>query len=530
METKQVEQVEQLKLNVTNIKSVLLSQNKKLRKFESQKSALVRKETQQEKRLKAEKKIEKVPGVPGPIGRVLGGIKGVAGSFFDKVLNSGGYLITGYLVTKLPEIVEKATEVYRTIKPIWDGAFKTLGFVFNGIKFAFEGITNLFNPEQAQQELDANQKELQSLERELDVEVSTLEGYEQTERSANDPNIMPDGSVIRIGDTVGSDMPTPTPVSTPPMQRRNSGGTVLRTTQPNRQPRRSTSSTNTNNALKRFSAVSTQNTEIAGLYKENVDSFKKLVKTLQPGSKKTGGSPTPTGQKPTSSGDNVPIASGPIQPGGSLDFIGSGDGASGTLTLKDASGKKIGSWSAISGTYGTAGTTQEQRASVSGALYPLPDGRYPLTGFQKHGYMAGIGVWSAYINNMSGSIGNRSQLLVHNDIGDNGTAGCVGVTLGGRSGTNADNQFAAAYEAVMPTSINVAIGRGASRNSNISSSKPKISGDNIPVPKDTEGTSDVIVMPIEVERVVPVTVQVPVSSGAGVNKSGNKLSPLHNIP
>ena len=61
-------------------------------------------------------------------------------------------------------------------------------------------------------------------------------------------------------------------------------------------------------------------------------------------------------------------------------------------------------------------------------------------GFAKHGYVNGVGTWSTYINNMTGSIGSRSQLLVHSDIGSNGTAGCVGVELGGRSGTDAERR------------------------------------------------------------------------------------------
>jgi hypothetical protein len=57
-------QVEQLKLNVTNIKSVLINSNTKLKKINSQKSSIVRTEAQKEKKAAAEKNIEsvKVPG------------------------------------------------------------------------------------------------------------------------------------------------------------------------------------------------------------------------------------------------------------------------------------------------------------------------------------------------------------------------------------------------------------------------------------------------------------------------------------
>ena len=43
-------QVEQLKLNVTNIKSVLINSNAKLKKINSQKSSIVRTEAQKEKK------------------------------------------------------------------------------------------------------------------------------------------------------------------------------------------------------------------------------------------------------------------------------------------------------------------------------------------------------------------------------------------------------------------------------------------------------------------------------------------------
>ena len=40
-----------------------------------------------------------------------------------------------------------------------------------------------------------------------------------------------------------------------------------------------------------------------------------------------------------------------------------------------------------------------------------------------------IGDWSDYVNNNAGSIGSRGQILVHPDLGQDGTAGCVGVLV-----------------------------------------------------------------------------------------------------
>ena len=163
---------------------------------------------------------------------------------------------------------------------------------------------------------------------------------------------------------------------------------------------------------------------------------------------------------------------GPVTSGGRIDFQGHGDGATGVLRLFDANNKKVGQWEAISGTYGTAGASQKQRRNVSGTNNPLPDGTYPLVGFAEHSNVKGIGIWSTFINNMAGSIGKRSAIQLHNDINDNGTAGCVGVTLGGVAGNKKDKEFVEKYKQVMPNTIRVAIGKGAKKLSSGAVSSP----------------------------------------------------------
>ena len=162
----------------------------------------------------------------------------------------------------------------------------------------------------------------------------------------------------------------------------------------------------------------------------------------------------------------------PVTSGGRIDFQGHGDGATGVLRLFDANNKKVGQWEAISGTYGTAGASQKQRRNVSGTNNPLPDGTYPLVGFAEHSNVKGIGIWSTFINNMAGSIGKRSAIQLHNDINDNGTAGCVGVTLGGTAGNKRDKDFVEKYKQVMPDTIRVAIGKGAKKLSTGAVSSP----------------------------------------------------------
>ena len=183
--------------------------------------------------------------------------------------------------------------------------------------------------------------------------------------------------------------------------------------------------------------------------------------------------------------------------GGMIEVQGTGNTVEGTLKMKDASGKQVGkTYSAISGTYAGMNVAQDKRAYTRNA--PMPDGTYKLLGFQEHGSypgLPGIGHWSTYVNNGGGSIGSRSGLMLHNDIGSNGTLGCIGVELGGVAGTKAEQEFLQTYKQVNPQSIKVALGGGSGDASEVSpvSSRPATPDNSIkpsissPTPRSTPG-------------------------------------------
>ena len=183
--------------------------------------------------------------------------------------------------------------------------------------------------------------------------------------------------------------------------------------------------------------------------------------------------------------------------GGMIEVQGTGNTVEGTLKMKDASGKQVGkTYSAISGTYAGMNVAQDKRAYTRNA--PMPDGTYKLLGFQEHGPypgLPGIGHWSTYVNNGGGSIGSRSGLMLHNDIGSNGTLGCIGVELGGVAGTKAEQEFLQTYKQVNPQSIKVALGGGSGDASEVSpvSSRPATPDNSIkasissPTPRSTPG-------------------------------------------
>ncbi len=59
--------------------------------------------------------------------------------------------------------------------------------------------------------------------------------------------------------------------------------------------------------------------------------------------------------------------------------------------------------------------------------------------------------------------------MLHNDINSNGTLGCIGVELGGRAGTKAEQEFLETYKQVKPKSIKIALGAGGGDASDIDS-------------------------------------------------------------
>ena len=166
--------------------------------------------------------------------------------------------------------------------------------------------------------------------------------------------------------------------------------------------------------------------------------------------------------------------------GGSIEVKGTGNTVEGTLKMKDAAGKQVGkTYSAISGTYAGMNVPQSARATTRNA--PMPDGSYKLVGFEKHGPypgLPGIGNWSAFVNNSSGSIGSRSGLMLHSDIGSNGTLGCIGVELGGVAGTTAEKEFLDTYQQINPQTIKVALGGGGGDASEVSAVNRTPSPDN----------------------------------------------------
>jgi hypothetical protein len=163
-------------------------------------------------------------------------------------------------------------------------------------------------------------------------------------------------------------------------------------------------------------------------------------------------------------GTNKPIMKGGrtyAKGGGSIGIQGKGN--TGTMEMKDADGKQVGStYNVISGQPGTGDIPQQMRNDMPGKGYPMPDGTYKVHSFDEHGPLSGalkgLGDWSAYIGSGDGRMGKRSGMMIHSDIDPYGTLGCLGIDLGGEPGTKAEKKFLKSWNKANPETISVDFG------------------------------------------------------------------------
>ena len=184
----EIAEVKKVKLNVTNIKSVLIRSNKKLRNLEKKKSYLTRRQEEQEKRILLEKKIE----TPRKIGKIplLGKAVGVVRSVWDRIVNFFGWLLAGFIITRLPQIIENLKRRLAFIKPIWEGAMKTFAIIGKGMSVLFRGMTTLYNLRRSLSNLDKSAVDLRNLDEELKGMKRELggKGSETGEESSTQQN------------------------------------------------------------------------------------------------------------------------------------------------------------------------------------------------------------------------------------------------------------------------------------------------------------------------------------------------------
>ena len=166
-------QVRQLKLNVTNIKSYLFNSNKELRKLQVKKNNLFSKLQKQEEFRKEEKRIE-TGNIKSGLGRIAGAVVAPARSFFDRILDFFGLIALGILVNKLPEIIKGIADIAERIENFFNSDFmKNLTSILETVGTAFTNLGRFIGllPEDKQNEYEKALRD--EIDKKLDEDLNT---------------------------------------------------------------------------------------------------------------------------------------------------------------------------------------------------------------------------------------------------------------------------------------------------------------------------------------------------------------------
>lgn len=158
---------QKLKLTASNIRSSLINNNKKIAKLDAKKLSLVRRQSLRAERDAAEKNIEK-KNKGGPIKSVLSNVSGSVMSLKDKILNFFGYLLMGWITTKLPAIIEKLKGAYEFVEPLLKIAWNVISTITKAIVKFGGWVFGLFNKKEAEKNVAALSESKDVIGKELD--------------------------------------------------------------------------------------------------------------------------------------------------------------------------------------------------------------------------------------------------------------------------------------------------------------------------------------------------------------------------
>ena len=127
-------QLKQLKLNVTNIKSILIKKNQNTKKTDK------KEDDQEKKKLSVKKKKEeekKLTAGASSLKRMASSVKGAlakpGGSLFDKIMDFGLIVLTGILANALPAIKEKLENIFTVVGKFIEPVVDTIQILINAV-------------------------------------------------------------------------------------------------------------------------------------------------------------------------------------------------------------------------------------------------------------------------------------------------------------------------------------------------------------------------------------------------------------
>ena len=231
-------QVTQLKLNVTNIKSSLFSSNKQLKKLKTDKKNLFFK-LEKKKELRAEETRLETPrlGIGSGFSKIMSAVTSPVRSIFDRILDFIGLIAAGILINNLPIIIEKIQEFFNS--DFIKGVGNVLGIIGNAI-LGLAKFVGIF-PKSEQDQVEKNIKET---DKRFDEDIKDADAAEkdivnlekflgQTDSGIDEVPMESDSSIPQsILESPISSSPSNTESNTKeitaskPAQSFNSGGTV----------------------------------------------------------------------------------------------------------------------------------------------------------------------------------------------------------------------------------------------------------------------------------------------------------------
>tara|TARA_B100000497_G_scaffold17870_1_gene21148 strand:+ start:170 stop:1858 length:1689 start_codon:yes stop_codon:yes gene_type:complete len=234
-------QVTQLKLNVTNIKSSLLSSNKQLKKLKTDKKNLFFKlEKKQELRAEETRLETSKLGIGSGFSKIMSAVTSPVRSIFDRILDFIGLIAAGILINNLPIIIEKIQEFFNS--DFIKGVGNVLGIIGNAILglAKFVGIFPKSEQDQVEKNIKETDKRFDENIKDADAAEKDIVNLEkflgQTDSGIDEEPIEPidsDSSIPQsILETPISSSPSNTESNTKeitaskPAQSFNSGGTV----------------------------------------------------------------------------------------------------------------------------------------------------------------------------------------------------------------------------------------------------------------------------------------------------------------
>jgi rare lipoprotein A len=276
-------QIKKLKLNVTNIRSVLISSNKELKKLKTEKNNLITSQIKKENQKSKEERLEnKVTGLSS-LKNIGKSIMSGPMSLFDKVMEFAGVILLGILVNNLPTIISNIKTFFSEnawwINGIIDIG-KFIGKSISGLISIMSG-TDMSGTEAGRKKIDGQLQQLKSTLGDIEGKKKQLDDALSGKGGKNAPAKM----------SLLGDLPKPVkkakggPVSqrsgtTKTQSSRTSGGTVTESGRVKR-ARQTTNYFGTfNESIKVAKETSTLDEKNLESFKEVSDNMKDFFKNL----------------------------------------------------------------------------------------------------------------------------------------------------------------------------------------------------------------------------------------------------------